>query len=307
MPIKHNLDVMHIEKNICESILGTLLEIEGKCKDNEKTRLDMEQLGIRQDQHPVIDNDNYTLPPTLYFLDKADKKSLCQFLHGAKMPDGFSSNIRRCVDVNACKVSGLKTHDYHIILQKLLPLVIRKIFLEDVVAPLIQLNRFFTALCSKELVEDLDKLSSSIKETLCWLEMVFPPAFFDIMIHLPIHLAEEAKLGGPMCYRWMYPVERYLRTVKGYVRNKAHPEGSIAEAYIAEECLTFCSRFLDVDTKLNRADRQESTAVNEPPSGLSIFGEMDYKRRGHTIEIFGGDEVRKMRHYIISNCDEVRP
>ncbi|RLN36219.1 uncharacterized protein C2845_PM03G29660 [Panicum miliaceum] len=268
----------------------------------------MEQLGIRQDQHSVIDNDNYTLPPALYFLDKDEKKSLCQFLQRAKMPDGFSSNIRRCVDANACKVSRLKTHDYHIILQKLLPLIVRKILLEDVVMPLIQLSRFFTALCSKELVgEDLDKLSSSIKETLCRLEMVFPPVFFDIMIHLPVHLAEEAKLGGPMCYRWMYPVERYLRTVKGYVRNKTHPEDSIAEGYIVEECLTFCSRFLDVDTKLNRADRHESTAMNEPPSGLSIFGEMDYKRRGQTIEIFGRDEDRNMRHYIISNYDEARP
>jgi hypothetical protein len=86
-------------------------------------------------------------------------------------------------------------------------------------------------------------------------------------------------------------VERYLRIVKGYVRNKAHLEGFIAEGYIVEECLTFCSRFLDVDTKLNRADHHESIAVNEPPSGRSIFGEMDYKRRGQTIEIFGGDEV----------------
>jgi hypothetical protein len=59
----------------------------------------------------------------------------------------------------------------------------------------------------------------------------------------------------------MYPVERYLRTLKGYVRNKAHPEGSIAEGYISEECLTFCAHFLDdVDTKLNQADRHESAA-----------------------------------------------
>jgi hypothetical protein len=73
----------------------------------------------------------------------------------------------------------------------------------------------------------------------------------------------------------MNPVGRYIRTVKGYVRNKAHPEGSTAEGYILEECLTFCSRFLDVDTKENRVDRHETVTVNEPPSGLSIFCEMD--------------------------------
>ena len=100
------------------------------------------------------------------------------------------------------------------------------------------------------------------------------------MMHLHVHLAEEAKLGGPVYYRWMYPVERYLRTTKGYVRNKTYPEGSIAKGYILEECLTFCSKFLDVDTKLNHVDRHERIAVNEPPSSLSIFAEMDYKRRG---------------------------
>jgi hypothetical protein len=101
--------------------------------------------------------------------------------------------------------------------------------------------------------------------------MIFPPAFFDIMIHLHVHLAEEAKLGGPVCYRWMCLVERYLRTVKEYVKNKAHPEGSIAEGYILKECLTFCSRFLDVGTKDNHVDRHETVTVNEPPSDLSIF------------------------------------
>jgi hypothetical protein len=94
------------------------------------------------------------------------------------------------------------------------------------------------------------------------------------MIHFPVHLAEKAKIGGPVWYRWMYSVERYLSTVKGYVRNKTHPEGSIAEGYILEECLAFCSRFLDVDTKDNHVDRHEIITVNEPPSGLSIYSEM---------------------------------
>jgi hypothetical protein len=178
---------------------------------------------------------------------------------------------------------------------------------EDVATPLIELSRFFSALCSNELVTtDLDKLACLIKETICQLEMVFPPAFFDIMIHFHVHLAEEAKLGGLVCYRWMYPVERYLRTVKGYVKNKAQPEGSIAKTYIAEECLTFCSRFFDIDTKLNRADRHENTVVNEPPCGISIFSEIDYKRRGNKLKNLETVELQQMRHYIITNCDEVR-
>ncbi|WVZ49340.1 hypothetical protein U9M48_000708 [Paspalum notatum var. saurae] len=305
--VRHNLDVMHIEKNICDSILGTLLDIEGKSKDSVKARLDMQNLGIRKDQHPIIKNDKYSLPASMYSLGKEQKAFLCKFLEGVKMPDGYASNIRRCVNMKECKVSRLKTHDYHVIFQKLLPIAIRDILPDDVVIPLIELSRFFNAICSKELsMDDLESMSKSIGETLCRLEMVFPPAFFDIMMHLPVHLAEEAKLGGPVCYRWMYPVERYLRTLKGYVRNKSHAEGSIAEGYISEECMTFCSRFLeDVDTKLNRPERHESAAVVEPPSELSIFGKIDYNKKGATIETLSTYEMQQIRHYLLTNCDEV--
>ena len=301
--IRHNLDVMHIEKNICESILGTLLDIEGKSKDNEEARLDMQHLGIRMDQHPEHENGKFTLPPALYKLEKDDKKLLCKFLHEVKLPDGYASNIRRCVDENQCQLSGLKTHDYHIIFQKLLPLVLRNILPQEVVVPLIDLSRFFSSLCSKELDEkELANMSASIRETLCRLEMIFPPTFFDIMVHLPVHLAEEASLGGPVCYRWMYPVERYLRTVKGYVRNKAHPEGSIAEGYIIEECMTFCSLFFkDMPT---RPERHESATAPEPQSGLTVFGDLDYSRKGYSFKVLDESEMLRIRHYILTNTEE---
>jgi len=301
---------MHIEKNICEALLGTLLEIAGKTKDTEKARLDLQDMGIRKDQHHVLEKGKYKLPAGLYKLSLGIKQIMCNFLHDVKLPDGYASNIRRSVDVKGCKVAGLKSHDYHIIFQKLLPLVVRDILPTDVVIPLIQLSNFFNKICSKELeVSELEKLCNSIGETLCRLEMIFPPAFFDIMMHLPAHIAWEARLGGPVSYRWMYPVERYLRTLKGYVRNKACPEGSIAEGYISEECLTFCSRFFeDVSTKLNRPDHQERSAVSEPPSGLSVFSSMDFsKKRSGQVESASSDDLRMMRHYILSNCAEAIP
>ncbi|XP_024196057.1 uncharacterized protein LOC112199248 [Rosa chinensis] len=47
LPVRHNLDVMHIEKNVCDSIIGTLFNIPGKTKDGVAARLDMVDMGIR--------------------------------------------------------------------------------------------------------------------------------------------------------------------------------------------------------------------------------------------------------------------
>jgi hypothetical protein len=69
------------------------------------------------------------------------------------------------------------------------------------------------------------------------------------------------------------------------VHNKAHPEGSMAEGYISEECLTFCFHFLeDVNTKLSHIEHHESATVNEPPSELSVFGNILYCKKGFAIE-----------------------
>ncbi len=51
----------------------------------------------------------------------------------------------------------------------------------------------------------------------------------------------------------MCPFERYLNRLKDYVRNAVKPEGSIAEGYVVDEALTFCSRYFDdVETRFNR-------------------------------------------------------
>ncbi|XP_019108058.3 uncharacterized protein LOC104906988 [Beta vulgaris subsp. vulgaris] len=78
-----------------------------------------------------------------------------------------------------------------------------------------------------------------------------PPSFFNSMEHLPVHLPYEAKVGGPVQYKWMYPFERLLNHLKRKVGNKAHVEGSICNAYVTEEIANFCSNYFQpgVDTK----------------------------------------------------------
>ncbi|KAL4337201.1 hypothetical protein AHAS_Ahas12G0086500 [Arachis hypogaea] len=93
------------------------------------------------------------------------------------------------------------------------------------------------------------------------------------MVHLMVHLVDEVTFGGPVHYRWMYPIERYLGRLKKYVYNRAQPEGSIAEGYISEEILTFCSRYLDnIETRINRLGRVDDQSVDVTHnSGKTMF------------------------------------
>jgi len=51
LKLRHNLDVMHIEKNILENLIWTILKIAGKTKDTLKARLDLVDLGIKKELH----------------------------------------------------------------------------------------------------------------------------------------------------------------------------------------------------------------------------------------------------------------
>ena len=51
LKLRHNLDVMHVEKNVCDSVVGTLLNTIGKTKNTDKARLDLADMNIRKELH----------------------------------------------------------------------------------------------------------------------------------------------------------------------------------------------------------------------------------------------------------------
>jgi len=67
---------MHIEKNICEYILATFLDIVGKTKDNMNSRLDLEDMGIRKKLHLMLDGNSYSVPQAPYTMTKKTKACL---------------------------------------------------------------------------------------------------------------------------------------------------------------------------------------------------------------------------------------
>ncbi|GKD44119.1 putative transposon, En/Spm-like protein, partial [Tanacetum coccineum] len=258
------------EKNVAESIVETLLHVPGKTKDGLNARLDLAELGVKPELFAMQDEDKTTLPPAGYTLTNAEKDIFCETLHNIKVPEGYCSNFSSLVNLKDRKLIGLKSHDYHMLMQEFLPIAIRSIMHPPTRYAIIRFCFFFKSICSKEIIlQELDKMQAELVVTLCLLEKFFPPSFFDIMIHLTVHLTREVKLCGPICFRWMYPFERCMKVIKGHVRNRNKPEGCIAEETIAEETIEFFSEYHKSMETIGIPPDKHETYENEEGKPLS--------------------------------------
>lgn len=243
--VRHCVDVMHVEKNVCDSIVGTLLNTHGSFKDGLKARLDLKEMGIREDLHPRPDGEGSYHVEETNILSKAERRSIYDCLQGIKVPSGYSSNLKRIVSMKDLKLVGQKSHDCHVLMQQLLLVAVRGILQDDLRHIVTRLCFFFNAICGKVFeTKKLEELEHEGYVILCQLEKQFLPAFFDIMVHLIVHLVREIKLCGPVYLRWMYPFERYIKILKGYMKNPNRPEASIVQKYVAEEAMDFCQQYL---------------------------------------------------------------
>jgi hypothetical protein len=72
---------MHILKNAIDNILGTILDIKGKTKDNLDARKDLYEMGLRYTLHPfTVENEKIYMPPTCHTISNEDKISFLKVL-----------------------------------------------------------------------------------------------------------------------------------------------------------------------------------------------------------------------------------
>jgi Transposase family tnp2/Domain of unknown function (DUF4218) len=305
--IRHNLDVMHIEKNVFDNVFNTVMNVKGKTKDTSKSRDELNDYCFR----PSLQADESgKYPKASYTLDRKSKSVLCEWVKTLKFPDGYASNLGRCVDMKGLRLHGMKSHDCHVFMQRLIPIAFRELLPNPVWKALTELSLFFKDLSARVIeTSDMSRLEKNIPLILCQLEKIFPPSFFDSMEHLPIHLPYEARIAGPVQYRWMYPFERYLRKLKNCVKNKSSVEGSIANAYLLDEASTFSTYYFEDEvstrrTNLRRNDDVQTTRDDDDlPSVFKNCGEPFSSATGK--KWLSDQEFVAATKYVNLNCAEL--
>ena len=75
LDVRHYIDIMYVEKNVCDSIIGMLINIQGKMKGGLNTRQDLDEMGIRSQLHPRSDGKKIYLPLACHTLSRKEKIS----------------------------------------------------------------------------------------------------------------------------------------------------------------------------------------------------------------------------------------
>ncbi|GKV41097.1 hypothetical protein SLEP1_g48676 [Rubroshorea leprosula] len=192
------------------SLSRKLLSPEDQEKDNTNAILDL-QLYCNRFELELIPQDDGTAikPNATYVLTREQRALIYQWLKELRFSDGYASNIARCVNIQELQLFGMKSHDCHVFMQRLLPIAFRDFLIDEVWGPLTEISNFFRALTAPIIqVSNMKMWEEKIVETICKLEKVFLLAFFDSIEHLAIHLPYEAKVGGPIQFRWINSFER---------------------------------------------------------------------------------------------------
>jgi hypothetical protein len=143
---------MHQECNVAESIISMCLDVTGFSKDNMNARKDLATLC----DHSLMEvktnaKENLTRPRVLYCLKLAERKEILKWLKKLKFLDRYAVNIKRAVNVGTGKLNGLKHHDYHIIMERLLPVMLRGYFDTDLWKMFAELSYFYRQHCAKQV------------------------------------------------------------------------------------------------------------------------------------------------------------
>jgi hypothetical protein len=88
-------------------------------------------------------NGKWDRPRAPFCIEKKDKAIILQWFEELKFPDAYAANIRCGVNLMQRKIFGLKSHDYHIFMERLLPVAFCGFLPENIWRCLAELSFFY--------------------------------------------------------------------------------------------------------------------------------------------------------------------
>jgi hypothetical protein len=131
-----------------ESIINTCMGFPGKTKDNVKARQDLVEFCNRPSLELKVTGGK---PHASFCLKPQQRKEVMRWMKGLKFSYGYTAGLRQSMNMTTGKLIGLKSHDYHIIMKRLLHVMFRGYFDDVVWMVLAELSYFYRQLCAKKL------------------------------------------------------------------------------------------------------------------------------------------------------------
>jgi len=140
--LRHNLDVMHGEKYLWKCYWD-IIGYSGENKRYVEVLIGFVSYGSLKIHFILLRMNKYLIPLAQYTMSKEEKAKFCQKLKDVKFHDAYASNISHCIDVSKLNILGLKSDDYHVLFERIVPLSIKGLLPKDACDPLVELSLFF--------------------------------------------------------------------------------------------------------------------------------------------------------------------
>jgi hypothetical protein len=181
---------MHQERNVTKSIMSRCLYVTGFTKDNMNAWKDLAALC---DSPSLEGKQNargkLSRPKAPYCLKPTERKEVLRWLKTLKFLDSYAPNIKRSVNVSTGKLNGLKRHNYHIFIERLVSVMFRGYFKVDLWKMFATLSYFYKHICAKQVSKVMmQRFENEIAVLICKMETVFPHRGFNVMQYLIVHL-----------------------------------------------------------------------------------------------------------------------
>jgi hypothetical protein len=135
---------MHQEWNIAESIMSMCLDVTDFTKDKMNARKDLATLcDYTLLEAKTNAKRNLSRPRAPYYFKPTERKEVLKWLKTLKFPNRYTTNIKWAVNVGTGKLNGLKSHDYHIFIERLMSAMFHGYFKVDLWKMFVELSYFY--------------------------------------------------------------------------------------------------------------------------------------------------------------------